>query len=360
MKRVNLGRDGIEVSEICLGTMTFGNQTPEACAHAQMDRALDRGITFLDCAEMYPVNPVKAETAGNSERIIGNWLAKTGSRNRVELATKIVGKGSAVRDGAAVTGASVREAVDASLRRLQSDHIDLYQIHWPNRGSYAFRQNWHYDPSGQNRDETLAHIDDVLGALSDLVDAGKIRAFGLSNDTTWGTIRWIDAAERGVGPRVASVQNEYSLLYRLFDLDFAEAAVNEGFALLAYSPLAAGLLTGKYQGGAIPEGSRAAVDIANGGSGSQAKAGVGSLGGRRTERAMQAVGALQDLAAAHGVDLVHLSLNWLLTRPFQCVPILGATTDAQLAHQLEGLGQPVSAELCKEIDRLNRECPMPY
>ncbi|MDO5528438.1 MAG: aldo/keto reductase [Paracoccus sp. (in: a-proteobacteria)] len=352
MKRVKLGKSDIEVSQFCLGTMTFGNQTPEPDAHAQMDRAKEAGITFFDCAEMYPVNPVTAETAGRSESFIGNWLARTGGRDGLELATKIAGPGGKLRGGEGINRRTVRAAVEASLKRLQTDYIDLYQLHWPERGSYAFRQNWSYDPSDQNPDENRAHMEEVLGELQKLVDEGKLRGFGLSNETAWGTMRWIDTAERTGGPRVLSVQNEYSLLYRLYDLDSAETAVNEGVTLLSYSPLAAGLLTGKYQDGNRPEGSRAAVDLSHGG--------PGNLGGRLTDRARDAVASLDQLAREHGTDLVALALNWQIGRPFPVVPILGATTDAQLSFQLERLGQEVSADLRKEVDKLNRQCPMPY
>lgn len=352
MKRVRLGGSEIEVSEICLGSMTFGNQTSEADAHAQMDRAFEVGITFIDCAEMYPVNPVTAETAGRSEQIIGSWLARTGHRDRVELATKVTGPGRVLRDGVPYDGAIVTQAIEASLRRFGTDRIDLYQLHWPVRGSYHFRQNWDYDPSHQNRQQTLDHMADVMEALENARKAGKIRAFGLSNDSAWGLVRWIDTAERMGGPRVASIQNEYSLLCRLYDTDLAEAAVNEDVTLLAYSPLAAGLLTGKYSGGAMPEGSRAAVDLAHGG--------AGDLGGRKTRRAIEAADAYADLAREHGWDPVHLAIGWQLTRPFKVVPIIGATSLVQLQHLIAGLGSRPGAELCDAISALHRQYPLPY
>ncbi|MBA4490996.1 aldo/keto reductase [Paracoccus sp. S1E-3] len=352
MKREKLGQSDVEVSAFSLGTMTFGNQTDQADAHAQIDRALDAGITFLDCAEMYPVNPVRAETAGRSEEIIGNWIARSGRRQDIEIATKVAGNGSVIRDGAGYDSAIIRRAIDASLTRLQTDVIDLYQLHWPLRGSYCFRQNWDYDPSGQDRAATIAHMEDVLGALSDAVAAGKIRAFGLSNESAWGTLRWIDTAARLGAPRVASVQNEYSLLARLYDTDMAELAVNEGVTLLAYSPLAAGLLTGKYQDGAVPAGSRAAVDLAAGGK--------GKLGGRKTARAIGAVAAYHALAREAGLDPIHMALAWLRTRPFPVVPILGATRLAQLDRQLAGLDTPIPEALKTAINDLHREWPLPY
>lgn len=351
MKRVKLGGSDIEVSEICLGTMTFGNQTGQEDAHAQMDRALEVGITFMDCAEMYPVNPVRVESLGRSEEYIGRWLARTGHRDRVELATKIAGPGGALGK-APFDGAAITRAIEDSLRRFGTDRIDLYQLHWPVRGSYSFRQNWRYDPSGQDRQQVLDHMADVLGALEAARRAGKIRAVGLSNETAWGLTRWIDSAESIGGPRMVSIQNEYSLLHRLYDTDLAEVSVNEDVTLLAYSPLAAGLLTGKYARGAMPAGSRAAVDRAHGGK--------GDLGGRKTARGLAAAEAWIDLARQHGWDIVHLAIGWQLTRPFRVVPIIGATSLLQLQHLIAGLGRVPDAELCRAIDDLHREHAMPY
>lgn len=352
MKRVRLGGSTVEVSEICLGTMTFGNQTPEPEAHAQIDHALDAGITFLDTAEMYPVNPVRRETIGLTETIIGNWLAASGKRDRVEIATKITGPSQMVREGTPYDGAIVAAAIDTSLKRLQTDRIDLYQLHWPVRGSYAFRQNWSYDPSKQSKQKTLDHMADVLGALSDARKAGKIRAVGLSNESAWGLTQWCAVADRTQAPRMAAIQNEYSLLYRLYDTDLAETAVNEDVTLLSYSPLAAGLLTGKYSGGALSEDSRAAVDKASGG--------LGNLGGRKTPQGIAATDAYGKLAADHGWDAIHMAIAWQLTRPFKVVPIIGATRTDQLDHLIAGLGKPLPDDLRKAIDRLHKQYPLPY
>lgn len=352
MKRVKLGGSDVEVSEICLGTMTFGNQTPEADGHRQIDMALAAGVTFMDCAEMYPVNPVRRDTVGKSEEILGNWLGQPGNRDKVEVATKVTGPSQMVRDGAPFDGATIRQTIDASLRRLQTDHIDLYQLHWPVRGSYAFRQNWAYDPSGQNRQQTLDHMADVLGAMAEAQKAGKIRAVGLSNESAWGLTRWCDVADRIGAPRMAAIQNEYSLLYRLYDTDLAEVAVNEDVTLLSYSPLAAGMLSGKYHNGAVPEGSRAAVDKASGG--------LGNLGGRKTGLGLAATDAYHQLAAKHGVDAMHMAIAWQLTRPFKVVPIIGATTVDQLQHLIAGFDLTLSEELVKEIDRLHKLHAMTY
>ena len=347
MRRVTLGRSGIEVSEICLGSMTWGSQNTEAEGHAQIDYALERGIDFVDTAEMYPVNPISVETIGRTEEIIGTWNAKTGRRNDLVIATKVSGAGlAAVRDGAPISRETIQTAVEASLRRLQTDHIDLYQLHWPNRGSYMFRQNWTYDPSGQDRAATIAHMDEVLGVLGELVTAGKVRAFGLSNESAWGTAMWLARAEAAGLPRVASVQNEYSLVCRLFDLDMAELSVNEDVTLLAFSPLAVGMLTGKYRGGVVPEGSRMAV--------------VPELSGRNTPRVHAAVEAYHAIAARHGLGLGRMALYWCLTRPFPTIPIVGARSVEQLAETL-GDGAPAfSPELLGEISAAHKDHPMPY
>lgn len=347
MKQIPLGRTDIMVSDWCLGTMTYGNQTPENDAHRQIDMALEAGINFLDTAEMYPVNPIRAETVGLSETIVGNWLAKTARRDEVVIATKVSGNNPGwVREGRGYDGAVIREAVETSLKRLQTDVIDLYQMHWPVRGSYMFRQNWTYDPSGQNRQETLDHMMDVLEALGECVKAGKIRAIGMSNESAWGMTKWIDQAESAGLPRMASVQNEYSLLCRLYDTDMAEMAVNEDVTLLSFSPLACGLLTGKYQGGAVPEGSRMSINA--------------EMGGRMTDRTLPVTQVYLDLAAAHGLDPVHMAMAWQGTRPFSVSAIFGATTAEQLERILAGVDVTLSDELVTAIDAAHRAHPMPY
>ena len=347
MKTIKLGRTGIDIPTWCLGSMTFGNQTPQTDAHRQIDMALDAGVNFIDTAEMYPVNPIRAETVGLSETVIGNWVAASGRRDEVVIATKVSGNNPGwVRDGRGYDGAVITAAIETSLARLQTDVIDLYQMHWPMRGSYMFRQNWTYDPSGQDRQQTLDHMMDVLGALDGAVKAGKIRAIGMSNESAWGMTKWVDCAAIAGLPRMASVQNEYSLLCRLYDTDMAEMAVNEDVTLLAFSPLACGLLTGKYQGGAIPQGSRRSIGA--------------ELGGRMTPRVLPVVQAYLDLAAKHGVDPVHMALAWQGSRPFPVSAIFGATTSGQLAHILAGKDVQISAELRAEIDAVHRANPMPY
>lgn len=347
MKMNKLGRTNIEVSEYCLGSMTWGTQNTAEEAHAQIDRALDAGVNFFDTAEMYPVNPVSAETIGRTERIIGLWLERDMRRADVILATKHSGEGlAAVRDGAPISSDTIAEAIEGSLRRLKTEYIDLYQFHWPNRGSYMFRKNWTYDPSGQLMLDTQQHMEDALGALQKEVKRGTIRAFGLSNESAWGTTKWLEVAERVGGPRVVSVQNEYSLLCRLYDTDMAEMSLQEEVQLLAFSPLAAGLLTGKYQDGKIPAKSRMTLSP--------------ELGGRKNDRAFAAVATYLDIAKRHGLDPAQMALAWCATRPFMGSIIFGATTMAQLETCLAAADTTLSAEVLAEIDAAHRQHPMPY
>lgn len=354
MRRIKLAGGAFDVSELCLGSMTWGAQNSAAEGFAQIDAALDAGVDFIDTAHMYPVNPMRYETLGRTEEIIGEWCARSGRRSDVVIATKHLGEGSGVVPGGTppITAETVPQAVEGSLRRLQSDVIDLYQLHWPNRGSYMFRRNWTYDPSGGDRAATLAHMEDVLGALQREVEKGRIRAFGLSNESAWGTAGWLAMAERTGGPRVASVQNEYSLLCRLFDTDMAELSVMEDVPLLAFSPLATGLLSGKYQDGAVPQGSRLAVARATGGS--------SDLGGRVTARVFPAVEAYLQVARDFGLDPVQMALAWHRTRPFTSIPIFGATTLGQLALALGSAEVTLSDEVLAAIDAAHRAHPMPF
>ncbi|MEM6488752.1 MAG: aldo/keto reductase [Pseudomonadota bacterium] len=347
MRRTHLGQTGIEVSAFCLGTMTFGTNTDEPESWRQLDASLDYGIDFLDTAEMYPVNPVKKETVGDTEAIIGRWIAKTGRRADYVIATKCAGENrSFVREGQLVDGRVIRQACEGSLRRLQTDYIDLYQLHWPNRGSYHFRQIWGFDPSKQVRAATLQHMDDVMGALAELVDEGKIRAFGLSNESAWGTAQWLASGERTGGPRIASIQNEYSYLCRMpYDGDMAELGHMEDVVLLAFSPLATGFVTGKYLDGALPAGSR--HQIAGGSP-------------RTSPRLDDAVRAYLALARRHEIDPVHMAMAFCVQRPFPCIPIFGATTMAQLDHIAAGRSLRLSDEAMADLAAVHRAHPMPF
>ncbi|WP_299965699.1 aldo/keto reductase [uncultured Roseobacter sp.] len=347
MKMKTLGHSSIEVSDLCLGSMTWGTQNDADEAHDQIDRALDAGINFVDTAEMYPVNPVSAETIGRTERIIGMWFERDMRRDDVILATKHSGEGlAAVREGAPISAETIAEAVEGSLRRLKTDYIDLYQFHWPNRGSYMFRQNWDFDPSGQLMLDTIDHMEEALGALQKEVKRGTIRTFGLSNESAWGTTKWQEVARRTGGPQVASVQNEYSLLCRLFDTDMAEVSLQEDVPLLAFSPLAAGLLTGKYQDGAVPKRSRMSLNP--------------EMGGRKTPRAFEAVAAYLDIAQRHDLDPAQMALAWCRTRPFMGSVIFGATTMDQLENCLGAAELTLSDAVMEEIAAAHRAHPMPY
>ena len=346
MKRITLGRTGLEVSAWCLGSMTWGRQTGAEEGHRQIDAALDHGIDFIDTAEMYPVNPVRPETVGDTETILGDWIRRTGRREEMVLATKCLGPSDMARDGAPISAATVRQALEGSLRRLGTDHVDLYQLHWPNRGSYHFRQNWKYDPTGQDTAAVRENIAEVAHALQTMVAEGKIRAFGLSNDTAWGVSEWSRVAATGHGPRVATLQNEYSLLCRMFDGDLAETCHHEDVTLLAYSPLACGLLTGKYADGEIPDGSRRSINP--------------GLNGRISDRLWPAIEAYLDIARRHGVDPVHMALAWTAARPVPTVPIFGATTWEQMEHVLAGIDTTLSPEVADEIEAAHRSHPMPF
>ncbi len=347
MRRIPLGRSGLEVPELCLGTMTWGTQNTLEEAHEQIEMALDHGVDFIDTAEMYPVNPVSAENVGRTESIIGEWFARTGRRGDVILATKITGaNGGFVRAGAGISSAAIREAVEGSLKRLQTDYIDLYQLHWPNRGSYHFRQNWDFDPSGQNREQTLDHMRDVLGELQRQVAAGKIRHVGLSNESAWGTAMWLRLAEEMGAPRMVSIQNEYSLLCRLFDTDLAELGVNEDVTLLAYSPLAAGLLSGKYAPDVTPPGSRRSLNP--------------ELGGRITPRVWPAIDAYGAIAERHGLSLPQMALAWLRTRPFATSAIFGATRPEHVKTAVESTALALGPEVLAEISAAHKAHPMPF
>lgn len=346
MKTMPLGTTGLTVSELCLGTMTWGTQNTEAEGHAQADMALEAGVTFWDTAEMYPVNPVRAETAGRTEEIIGNWFAARGGRDRVVLATKVTGKGPILRPGEVTTGAVLRAACEASLRRLKTDYIDLYQLHWPNRGSYHFRQAWRYAPPKLDREVETANMTNILTTAQALVTEGKIRAVGLSNESVWGAARWLHLADTLGLPRMATVQNEYSLLCRQFDTDWAELSVTENMPLLAFSPLATGLLSGKYAGDVIPEKSRRSLNP--------------DLSGRVTAQVFPAVAAYLGVAARHGLDPCQMAIAFTQTRPFTTIPIIGATTLEQLMTNIGAAGLTLSQEVLEEIAETHRAYPAPF
>ena len=347
MRQVKLGQTGISASALCLGTMTWGTQNTEAEGHAQADMAVEAGLTFWDTAEMYPVKPVSAETAGRTEAIIGSWIASRGGRSRLVLATKVAGGGqAAVRDGTPLTGAVLRQAVEGSLRRLRTDYIDLYQLHWPTRPTYHFRSIWTYDPRGQDRAKIEAHMLEILQVSAELIAEGKIRHIALSNETVWGAARWLALAEAHGLPRMATVQNEYSLLCRQFDTDWAEMSLREDMPLLGFSPLACGILSGKYAGDVIPEGTRRATNP--------------TLSNRITPQVFPATAAYLGSAARHGLDPCQMALAFCLHRPIQTIPIIGATNLVQLTRNIAAADLALSEAVLAEIDAAHRLHPQPY
>jgi len=347
MLKKTLGIDALDVSELCLGSMTWGTQNSKSEAFEQIDMALDHNVNFIDTAEMYPVNPLSKETQGNSEKIIGEWLRESKRRDDLVIATKVSGKGyQAVRNGDEISKKSIKIAVENSLKNLNTDYIDLYQLHWPNRGSYMFRQNWTFDPSNQVTDETLIHFLEVLEAVDQLILQGKIRHFGLSNESAWGAATWIKISEKFNLPRVISIQNEYSLLCRLFDTDLAELCHHEKIGLLAFSPIAAGLLSGKYQNGEVPEGSRMSI--------------VNNLGGRVSRNVFKATAAYLEISQRFGIDPCQMALAFCRTRSFMGSIIVGATKNTQLKNALGSCSLQLSQEILEEIDKAHRQYPMPY
>jgi aryl-alcohol dehydrogenase-like predicted oxidoreductase len=346
MRYRTLGKTDIEVSEICLGTMTWGTQNTLEEGHAQIDRAAEDGVTFMDTAEMYPVNPVRKETAGDTESIIGEYFARTGKRKDWVLATKIAGPGMLGSEG--ITPETLVSHLEASLKRLKTDYVDLYQLHWPNRGSYHFRQHWTFDPAQQpTKEKILDNMRAVNETMAELQKSGKVRAFGASNESSWGMSQWQRISEETGGPRMETIQNEYSLLCRLYDTDLAEFAVHEKVSLLAYSCLACGLLTGKYNGGTTvaPE-SRMGIN--------------GDLGGRVNPQVWPATQSYLDIAAKHGLDPTSMAIAWTMTRPFEVMPIIGATSVAQLEQSLAGEGLELSKDVLDEITTAYRAHAMPF
>ena len=348
MQFKNLGQSELRVSSYCLGTMTFGETTSEKDGHEQIDLSIDAGINFFDTAEMYPTCPLRPETTGDTEVIIGNWIDKNRSkRSDIILATKISGIGyEAVRSGEGINRDSIKVAIEGSLQKLKTDYVDLYQLHWPNRGSYHFRQNWNYNPSNQDTKKANENILEVLESLSEIQKEGKIRYIGLSNETCWGTIQFLKYLKNFPNLKLVSTQNEYSLLCRLYDLDMAEMSHHENISLLAYSPLAGGFLTGKYLDGSVPKNSRLSR--------------VSSLFGRINENSTLAVKEYVSLARSFNIEPVHMALAFCNQRPFMGSVIFGATDKLQLTKIINGLDIVLSDELLDEINKLYKKFPITF
>jgi aryl-alcohol dehydrogenase-like predicted oxidoreductase len=336
-----LGNTGMEVSRLCLGTMTFGEQNSEAEAHEQLDRAIALGINFIDTAEMYPVPP-KAETQGLTETYIGSWLKRRGRRDDVIIATKAAGPGlDHIRDGPRLTRDHLQRAIDASLSRLQTDHVDLYQLHWPDRNTNFFgRLGYVHDDK-----EDATPLEETLGTLRDLMQAGKIGAIGLSNDSPWGVMHALQLADAQGLPRVASIQNPYNLLNRTFEVGLAEIAHREKVGLLAYSPLAFGTLSGKYLGGTRPAEARLTLY-------ERFKRYTNPL-------AEEATRAYVEIARNHGLDPAQMALAFVNSRSFLTSNIIGATTMRQLEDNLASEPLELDQEVLEAIDEVHQRTPNP-
>jgi aryl-alcohol dehydrogenase-like predicted oxidoreductase len=336
-----LAQTGLEISLIGLGTMTWGEQNSEAEAHAQMDYAVAQGVNFFDAAEMYPVPP-RAETQGRTEAYIGSWFKRSGRRSEVILATKVTGPGdfSYLRGGTRLDRASVIAACEASLRRLQTDYIDLYQVHWPERGTNYFGRLG-YQPDA--RDSTP--IAETLGALGELQQAGKLRHVGISNETPWGLAEYLRLSRTQGLPRVASIQNPYSLLNRSFEVGLAEFAHREQVGLLAYSPLAFGMLSGKYLDGAQPRGARLTL--------------FSRFQRYNRSQGLAATAEYVALARRHGLDPAQMALAFVNTRPFVSSTLIGATTLEQLAANIASVDLQLDAPVLEGIEAIHQRFTIP-
>ncbi len=343
MQHRRLGQTDLEVSALCLGTMTWGSQNTAQEGHAQMDMALDHGINFFDTAEMYAV-PASPDTSFRTETIIGEWFARTGQRDKVVLATKAAGPGEYVkhiRGGPRFSAKSLQGAAEGSLNRLQTDVIDIYQLHWPERTTNFFGQLGYKHREGE---EGIA-ISETVAGLKALVDTGKIRHWGLSNETPWGTMTFIHEAEKiGLAPPV-SIQNPYSLLNRSFEVGLAEIAHREQVGLLAYSPLAFGMLSGKYRNDQWPEGARLTL--------------FKQFARYSNPQAIAATEAYCELASERGISPAQLALQFVTTRPFVTSNIIGATTLAQLEENLKSIDVPWDKDLEKTLNAIHTRFPYP-
>lgn len=346
MEYRKLGRTDLEVSLIGLGTMTWGLQNSEADGFAQMDYALEHGVNFFDTAEMYAIPP-SAETYGSTETIIGNWFASRNNREHVILATKICGPGLPwIRNKQNyIDRKNILLALEDSLKRLQTDYIDLYQLHWPNRGSYHFGQLWNYAPNFDPQQQQENFLE-VLQTLAELIKAGKIRHVGLSNETAWGTMKWLQLAEQNNLPRMVSIQNEYSLLNRYFEPDLSEIALHEDIGLLAWSPLTRGMLSGKYLNGAMPHGSRLSIET--------------RPDHRTNPFTNAAIEKYVNLARQHDLDPCQMALSFVNSKPFTASTLIGATTMDQLKSNIDSINVKLNKEVVSEIETIRREYPMTF
>lgn len=344
MKYTTLPHTDIEVSKICLGTMTWGNQNTENEGHEQMDFALNNGVNFFDTAELYSI-PAHADRKSNTEKIIGSWFKKTGNRDKVVLASKIAGKADFTKF-IRTTGfnrASIIEAVEGSLVRLQTDYIDLYQLHWPERNTNYFGQRgYKHDISDHWQD----NIHQVLETLRDLIREGKIRQVGLSNENPWGIMRFLEESKVHASlPRMITVQNPYSLLNRQFEVGSSEIAMREDIKLLAYSPLGFGALSGKYLGDRLPENSRLAL--------------FPNYNRYIKGNSIVATQQYYDLAQTHDLSLAQMALSFVNSRPFLTSNIIGATTMKQLEENIASIDVELSEDVLEGIEAIHNQVPNP-
>ena len=341
MKYNQLGRTGIKVSRICLGSMTFGEQNSEQDGHRQMDMAVEHGVNFIDTAERYAF-PGKKETCGRSEEIIGSWLKKQGNRDRMVIATKITGPGLGceyIRGGDhRFTRGNITSAIESSLKRLNTDVIDLYQTHWPDRQVNKFGQ---LDFPYAKEEGKWVALQELLEIMQQQIQAGNIRAYGVSNESAWGVMKMLSLSENRGLPRVASIQNAYSLTTRQFEVGLSEVALREDCGLLAYSPLAFGVLSGKYLDGKKPEGARLQRFPA--------------FKRYLNDNALSAALKYRELAIAHGIDSSQMAIAYVTNRPFATSTIIGATTLKQLESNLTSESLELSDEVISGIDALHRE-----
>ena len=340
-----LGNTNIDVSVICLGTMTFGQQNSEQDAHQQLDAAVAAGVNFIDTAELYSIPP-KAQTYGRTEEYIGSWLKARGGRDKIILATKVCGPGEDwiphIRDGRShLNLTNMVKAVEGSLRRLQTDYIDLYQLHWPERKTNYFGQLGYE----HIYEDVAVTLEETLDALGELVTSGKVRHIGVSNETPWGVMSYVKLAETRGLPRIVSVQNPYSLLNRSFEVGLAEVAIREHVGLLAYSPLGFGVLSGKYLHDAQPSGSRLVL--------------FPDYTRYTSAEAKEATAQYVALAREHGLDPAQMALAYVNSRPFLTSTIIGATTMEQLHTNLASIDLNLTTDVLEGIERIHREQPNP-
>lgn len=344
MEYTKLGRTDISVSRICLGTMTWGEQNTEAEAHAQLDYAIDAGINFIDTAEMYPVAPRK-ETQGLTETYIGRWLAKRSDRDKLIIASKVCAQADwtdYMRDGKPrLDKKNIYEAINASLKRLQTDYIDLYQTHWPERDTNYFGQlNYYHAPEKDG-----VSIEETLDVMDGLVKEGKIRMIGISNETPWGCAEYLRVAKDKNVARIVSIQNPYNLLNRTFEIGLSEFSHREDVGLLAYSPLAFGVLSGKYIGGTKPEGSRLAL--------------FDRFTRYTNPQSEAATKAYVALAIENELDPSQMALAFVNERPFLTSNIIGATTMEQLKTDIESINIKLSKDIIRAIETIHEKYPNP-